>query len=115
MYQFKAYNPGAKRTWILTGRSSTKRFKKSRMLGSIGSVCGRFGRFADAILRGLPLSFRHGEPTTWSVHTLNPLKTLGPNAVLMATSAASRPRAMRTRPTRGVLCRASKVYQAPSR
>ena len=36
-------------------------------------------------------------------------------SVLIATSAASRPRAMRMRPMRGWLLRASKVYQWPAR
>ena len=39
----------------------------------------------------------------------------GPNEVISATSTASRPRPTMTRPTRGVLLRASNVCQRPSR
>lgn len=46
-----------------------------------------------------------------SVHTLKLFSVLGPKVVLIGTSAASRPRAISTRPMRGVLFRASKVYQ----
>src|SRR5437762_6355093 len=52
---------------------------------------------------------------TSSVHTLKLANVLGPNVLLIATSAASRPRAISTLPIRGVLLRASKVYQRPSR
>ena len=38
---------------------------------------------------------------------------LGPNVWVMGTSAASRPWAIRTRPIRGTLLRASKVYHRP--
>jgi hypothetical protein len=48
-----------------------------------------------------------------SVQTRNPSRTFGPKVIVRATSAASRPRAISTRPTRGALLRASKVYQAP--
>src|ERR1700693_6339144 len=46
-----------------------------------------------------------------SVHTWKPTSMLGPNALLIATSVASRPRAIRTRPMRGTLFLASKVCQ----
>src|ERR671933_1427910 len=39
----------------------------------------------------------------------------GPKLVDSATSVASRPRAMRMRPMRGLLWRASNVYQLPSK
>ena len=52
---------------------------------------------------------------TSSVITLKPASTLGPNEVEIATSVASRPRAIRMRPMRGMLCRASNVYQRPPR
>ena len=39
----------------------------------------------------------------------------GPNEVTIATSVASRPRAIKIRPMRGVLWRASNVYQRPPR
>jgi hypothetical protein len=50
-----------------------------------------------------------------SVTTLKPASLAGPKLVESATSVASRPRAMSTRPIRGLLWRASKVYQRPSR
>jgi hypothetical protein len=50
-----------------------------------------------------------------SVTTVNCTSLLGPKLVEIATSVASRPRAMRIRQMRGVLCRASKVYHCPSR
>ncbi len=50
-----------------------------------------------------------------SAQTLNPSSRLGPKVLLMGTSAASRPRAIRIRPIRGVLLRGSKVYYCPSR
>jgi hypothetical protein len=50
-----------------------------------------------------------------SVTTLKPMRMLGPNVVVMATSIASRPLAISTRPIRGTLLRASKVYQRPPR
>jgi uncharacterized protein (DUF2235 family) len=56
-----------------------------------------------------------GYATTSSVTTLNPASRAAPKLVDSATSVASRPRAMSTRPIRGLLWRASKVYQRPSR
>jgi hypothetical protein len=50
-----------------------------------------------------------------SVQTLKLTRVLGPNVVAMATSMASRPLAISTRPIRGMLLRASKVYQRPPR
>src|SRR5205085_5589671 len=47
---------------------------------------------------------------TSSVHTLKLLSVFGPKVVVIATSAASRPRASSTRPMRGMLLRASKMY-----
>ena len=41
---------------------------------------------------------------TSSVNTLKPASVHGPNEVTIATSVASRPRAIRMRPMRGVLC-----------
>src|SRR5580693_5905907 len=52
---------------------------------------------------------------TSSVQTLKLTSVLGPNVVAMATSIASRPLAISTRPIRGTLFRASKVYQRPPR
>lgn len=48
---------------------------------------------------------------TSSAQTLKLFSVVGPNVLLIATSAASRPRAISTRPIRGTLNRASKVYQ----
>jgi hypothetical protein len=45
--------------------------------------------------------------------TTNDLRDVCPNVVLIATSAASRPLAIRIRPIRGMLCRASNVCQRP--
>jgi len=53
--------------------------------------------------------------TTSSVQTLKLTSVLGPNVVAMATSIASRPLAIRTRPIRGTLLRGSNVYQRPPR
>ena len=50
-----------------------------------------------------------------SVHTLKLSSVDGPKLVVSATSAASRPRAIRMRPMRGVLLRGSKVYQPSPR
>jgi len=50
-----------------------------------------------------------------SVRTRNETNVFGPNVVLIATSAASRPWAMSTRPMRGILLRASNVYHCPPR
>lgn len=52
---------------------------------------------------------------TSSVQTLKLTSVLGPNVVLIATSIASRPLAISTRPIRGTLFRASKIYQRPPR
>ncbi len=53
--------------------------------------------------------------STSSVHTLKLVNVAGPNVLLSATSAASRPRAINTLPIRGVLLRASKVCHCPPR
>ena len=52
---------------------------------------------------------------TSSVHTRKLSSVLNPKEVLIAASAASRPRAINTRPIRGILCRASNVCQDPPR
>ena len=57
---------------------------------------------------------RHYSATS-SVQTVKPDRIDGPNTVEIATSVASRPRAIRMRPIRGMLCRASNVYQRPPR
>ena len=60
----------------------------------------------------LNATFGEGHLTS-SVQTVKPARVLGPNVLLIATSVASRPRAMSTRPIRGVLFRASNVCQRP--
>ena len=52
---------------------------------------------------------------TCSVMTLKPASVHGPNEVTIATSVASRPRAIKMRPICGLLWRASNVYQRPPR
>ena len=81
------------------------------------------GRFKDgrgchprpaASLRDRPDEERSRfQPGISSVQTLKLTRVLGPNVVAMATSMASRPLAISTRPIRGMLLRASKVYQRP--
>jgi hypothetical protein len=51
--------------------------------------------------------------STSRVVTTNDLRDVCPNVVLIATSAASRPLAIRIRPIRGMLWRASNVCQRP--
>src|ERR1019366_6094716 len=52
---------------------------------------------------------------TSSVTTVKLFSQAVPNDVVIATSAASRPVAISTRPIRGTLLRASKVHQRSSR
>src|SRR5215211_1680357 len=54
-------------------------------------------------------------PGISSAWTTNLVSALGPNVVAIATSEASRPRAINTRPMRGTRLRASNVYQRLSR
>ena len=56
-----------------------------------------------------------GALATSSVHTRKISRVFGPNVVASATSVASRPRAMSTRPMRGTLFRGSNVCHAPPR
>jgi hypothetical protein len=58
--------------------------------------------------RNRPAALQPVHPSlTSSVRTLKLFRVLGPKVLLMAASAASRPRAINTRPIRGVLLRAS--------
>jgi hypothetical protein len=59
--------------------------------------------------------FAASSSPTSSVITLKPASVHGPNEVTRATSVASRPRAIGMRPMRGLLWRASNVYQRPPR
>ena len=63
----------------------------------------------------MPEAQRNQPAATSSVHTLKLVNVLAPNALLSATSAASRPRAISTLPMRGMLLRASKVCHCPPR
>src|SRR5579864_8671419 len=75
-----------------------------------------YGLFV-AINRGMiDRQERHQQsgPTYSSVQTLKLSSVLGPNVVVMATSEASRPRAIRIRPIRGTLLRGSNICQAPT-
>ena len=82
----------------------------TRAIGRIcsGATAQNLRRPAGAVTRG------QGERIS-SVTTEKPTSLLGPKVVLIATSAASRPRAIRMRPMRGLLWRASKLYQASPR
>src|SRR3984893_15745876 len=66
--------------------------------------------------RSTRLQTRHAGPSgISSVQTRKLERVLGPNVVVIATSAASRPRASNTLPIRGTLLRASNVYHCPPR
>jgi hypothetical protein len=65
--------------------------------------------------RGGRVYFATGAATSSSVTTKKRRKSACPNEVVMATSEASRPVAIRTRPIRDWLLRASNVHQRPSR
>ena len=71
---------------------------------------GSEAAIADGLLHAIA-----GTGVTSSVITLKPASVHGPNEVTIATSVASRPRAIRMRPMRGWLWRASNVYQRPPR
>src|SRR5580692_11736276 len=60
-------------------------------------------------------TFVDAAEVTSSVNTLNPDSWQGPKEVTIATSVASRPLAIKIRPMRGLLWRASNVYQRPPR
>ena len=68
-----------------------------------------------SVARRAPGDLRAPAARTSSVTTLKLAIVQGPNEVTMATSVASRPRAIRMRPMRGVLWRASNVYQRSPR
>lgn len=67
------------------------------------------GLHLDGLSRALQLALIS------SAHTLKLSSVEGPKLVVSATSAASLPQAIRTRPMRGVLFRASNVYQSSPR
>jgi len=88
-------------------------FAKRHLLG-IAIDCGVTDADVPHPVSGHPRC-RHGHPWISSVQTLKPASVFGPKVLVIATSVASRPRAMRTRPMRGTLFRASKVCHCPSR
>src|SRR6516162_7376710 len=71
----------------------------------------RAGR--HALVRALHYVAARPAYVTSSVMTLKLARVQGPKEVTIATSVASRPRAIKMRPTRGVLWRASNVNQRP--
>ena len=84
---------------------------------SIGSKGGRTSRAILQYRRPWPqtVCLRYCPDETSSVHTLKEARWFSPNVVVSATSAASRPRAISTRPIRGLLWRGSKTYHCPPR
>src|SRR5947209_2008919 len=70
----------------------------------------------DALHRpGMTNDAANQAATTSSLTTTNFARFIRPKLVVSATSAASRPVAIRMRPIRGWLWRASKVYHWPER
>src|SRR2546426_9982234 len=81
------------------------------------AVFAKFHGLRISVGRDVPHSQKaHVVPRAYltsSVQTVKPASVLGPNVLLIATSVASRPRAMSTRPIRGMLFRGSNVCQRP--
>jgi hypothetical protein len=69
---------------------------------------------AGSCPKSLSILRDHG-PATSSVQTLKLTSVFGPKVWVIGTSAASRPCAIRMRPMRGMLLRASNVYHRPPR
>src|SRR5437879_6101429 len=93
----------------------TDRMAEAGLAHAADLLAQHAGRGAPPRERPL-LTRRRTQPArTSSVHTLKLVKVLGPNVLLIATSDASRPRAIKTLPMRGVLLRASKMCQCPPR
>src|SRR5580765_359100 len=76
------------------------------------AMLAKADRRAIAVDRGVAHR-EHCHQATGSVQTLKLSSVFAPNVVAIATSDASRPRAMRTRPTRGTLLRGSNRCQRP--
>ena len=91
-------------------RRALSLFVAGRAAGAV-EACLNIGMAATAVCHFAAA----GSSVTSSVTTLKPASVQGPNEVTIATSVASRPRAIRMRPMRGVLWRASNVYQRPPR
>ena len=88
--------------------STASRAEEKRIAPATGT------RFGAAAVENRHLLVAATDVTS-SVIKLKPASMHGPNEVTMATSVASRPRAIRMRPILGLLCRASNVYQQPPR
>jgi hypothetical protein len=69
---------------------------------------------ADPMVRRMAALEKVAQVTS-AVNTWNFVSVHGPKEVTIATSVASRPRAIRIRPMRGLLWRASNVYQRSPR
>ena len=75
--------------------------------------CGNYAY--SELSADIALNRRAAASTTSSVTTVKFFSHVVPNEVVIATSAASRPVAISTRPIRGLLLRASNVHQRSSR
>ena len=86
--------------------------------GRAASDAGRRMSRPNPALRGPGTRMRGGarlQAASSSIQTRKPLRVLGPKVWVSGTSAASRPRAISTRPRRGALLRGSKAHQRPPR
>jgi MFS family permease len=83
--------------------------------GAVISIAAAFGLRLQRASTKADRRYVFAEAATSSVITANFASLKGPNEVTIATSVASRPRAIGMRPIRGVLWRASNVYQRPPR
>src|SRR6516162_2844993 len=79
--------------------------------GMTASISENHYQRCEAIISASPEE--RASCSTSRVVTTNDLRDVCPNVVLIATSAASRPLAIRIRPIRGMLWRASNVCQRP--
>ena len=90
---------------------------KSQGRHRAATIRGRAGENANASVSsvrfGMKVVSSLAAYTSSSVQTLKLTRMFGPKVWVIGTSAASRPWAIRTRPIRGMLLRASKVYQWP--
>ena len=90
---------------------------KSQGRQRAATIRGRAGENANASVSsvrfGMKVVSSLAAYTSSSVQTLKLTRMFGPKVWVIGTSAASRPWAIRTRPIRGMLLRASKVYQRP--
>ena len=105
-------------------RTSTRRTRRNFITASVhrGPATRKHERKSRRVSDVTHRAFRwpHAQAAsvirfTSSVMILNFTNLVSPNVVVIAQSAASRPRAIKMRPMRGVLWRASKVNQRPPR